>query len=250
MLKFLTTVRQQICDVYVVGGKGGLENIDEDKSMGGGDNVGEEAAMNRVEVFESVKMSKVETVNKSMSTRRSRKETTTRAGKLKSISTEDVVEKNAESSVKKSLFQSSKKSVVENMGDSVGNRKAAAKEVGKSVGEGVGGEDNDAEDLGYNVGTISESVGMRVRTEESVRDKTDYSLGVGLGDDSEDDGSYMPSSEDEETDDDVEAEDMVSEDEEYTQGRKKVKENKEKEFVVTDDIFYGTVSGGKKSEYV
>lgn len=74
----------------------------------------------------------------------------------------------------------------------------------------------------------------------------------GLGerfDDSDEEGSYIPSSEEEETDDDMEAEELVSEDEEYTQGRLKKKKEKEV-FVITDDIFYGIVNGGQQSEYV
>ena len=64
---------------------------------------------------------------------------------------------------------------------------------------------------------------------------------------SESDRRYIPSS-DEETDVEMEVEELVSEDEEYTQCKKKMKERK-KPFVITDKMFQGIVNG-KKSDYV
>ena len=154
--------------------------------------------------------------------------------KTMTLSVDDNVDKAGNKSLSDSMEENMSASVEENFSDSVGkymshgvNTSASAKPTDQNIEEAV--EKNMSGSVHEGVGSANEILGEGVY-------------------DSESDGSYIPSSE-EETDDEMEADELVFEDEEYTQGRKKMKERK-KAFVITDEMFQRIVNGGQKSDYV
>ena len=244
----------RMCSIYVVGG-----------SVGMGERVVEKVEKNSKSVVEKSHFESATKIRNNTST-----------SKGKTVIEKNVGE-NVVQSVEKRLVESVSKSVAISFGrgrsgservvkstkkhDSETFNKKMSESVSKTMATtvdnnaGEGGSKSLSESVEENMSSSVEKNNMSGSVENNLSGLGHEGVGSGnevLGEgenESDCGGSYIPSTDDEETDDEMEADELVSEDEEYIQGRKKMKERK-KAFVITDEMFHGIVNGGQKSDYV